>query len=69
LEKNNNKKQTKTFYSYNLTLMEIITFWCTIEVIFSYIGIRFVYWYRFKAFIGVNHCILIQNLKLILLLR
>jgi hypothetical protein len=26
LEKNNNKKQTKTFYSYNLTLMEIITF-------------------------------------------
>ena len=39
-----------------------------IEVIISYIGTEFIYWYRFNVFIGIHLCILIQYLKLILLL-
>lgn len=58
----------KALYSHNLTLVEIFTFWCRIKVIYSYIGTEFIYWYRFKVFIEINCCILIQNLKLILLL-
>ena len=50
-------------------MVETFIFWDRAEVIFSYIGIEFIYWYRFNVFTAIDLCIFIQNLKLIFLDR
>ena len=44
----------KALYSHNLTLVEIFIIDEKIEVTISYIGTKFIYWYKFKVFVGIN---------------